>query len=102
MGESFEIPSSYDQIEMHRKVTDIQRRIEDSQHLIEQTSGRLKEFLRDVQKISQHPQATENNISLIQLYKLFLNKEKQLFASLNKFKKGDKLFMGFGWIPKCE
>jgi V-type H+-transporting ATPase subunit a len=36
------------------------------------------------------------------LYKLFLNKEKQLFASLNKFKKGDKLFMGFCWIPKCE
>jgi V-type H+-transporting ATPase subunit a len=44
----------------------------------------------------------ENNISLLELYKLFISKEKALFISLNKLKQGDKLFMGFCWIPKCE
>ena len=63
---------------------------------------RLKEFLRDVQETSQHPNAVENNISLIELYNMYLNKEKSLFGTLNKLKKGDKLFMGFCWMPKCE
>lgn len=44
----------------------------------------------------------ENTISLIEVYKLFLHKEKALYASLNKLKKGDKLFTGYGWIPKAE
>jgi vacuolar-type H+-ATPase subunit I/STV1 len=41
-------------------------------------------------------------VSLIELYKLFLNKEKSLYSMLNRFKKEDKLFHGFCWIPRVE
>ena len=44
----------------------------------------------------------ENTISLCEVYKLFLNKEKSLYSTLNKLKKGDKLYTGYGWIPKSE
>ncbi|MFS8160074.1 MAG: hypothetical protein ACMG6E_07665, partial [Candidatus Roizmanbacteria bacterium] len=64
------------------------------------THLRLKEYLRDVQKVSQNPDS--DIISLVELYKVFLNKEKLCFASLNKLKKGDGLFFGYCWIPKCE
>jgi hypothetical protein len=31
-----------------------------------------------------------------------LQKEKALYASLNKLKKQDKLFLGFCWIPSGD
>jgi len=39
---------------------------------------------------------------LIEIYKLFLQKEKALYLSLNKLKKEDKLCLGFCWIPKVD
>lgn len=36
---------------------------------------------------------------MIEIYKLFLQKEKALYTALNKLKKEDKLFLGFCWIP---
>jgi len=74
--------------------------IDDSSALIGTTYLRLKELLRDVQKISQNP--NESNISLVEIYKVFLNKEKVCFTTLNKLKKGEKLSLGYCWIPKCE
>jgi hypothetical protein len=44
----------------------------------------------------------DTTISLIELYKLFLHKERLLYTSLNKLKKGEKIFTGFCWIPSCE
>jgi len=41
-------------------------------------------------------------VSLIEIYRLFLQKEKALYCSLNKLKKEDKLFLGFCWIPKAD
>ena len=38
----------------------------------------------------------------MELYKLFLNKEKALYASLNKLKKEEKLFHGYCWIPRAD
>jgi vacuolar-type H+-ATPase subunit I/STV1 len=33
---------------------------------------------------------------------MFLQKEKALYASLNKLKKEEKLFLGFCWIPTAD
>jgi vacuolar-type H+-ATPase subunit I/STV1 len=33
---------------------------------------------------------------------VFLNKEKICFCTLNKLKKGEKLSLGYCWIPRCE
>jgi vacuolar-type H+-ATPase subunit I/STV1 len=50
--------------------------------------------------VSQNPSI--DTVSLIEIYKMFLFKERSLYVSLNKLKKGDKLFTGYGWIPKSE
>src|SRR6185312_14281364 len=46
--------------------------------------------------------SVENTISLCEVYKLFLEKEKSLYSNLNKLKKGDKLFTGYAWIPSAD
>jgi vacuolar-type H+-ATPase subunit I/STV1 len=38
----------------------------------------------------------------VELYKLFLNKEKALYTSLNKLKKEEKLFHVYCWIPRTD
>lgn len=101
MGKNFEIPSMIDDNDMNNRISNLQRRIDDARNLIGTTRLRLREFLREIQKISQNP-AIENNISLVELYKLFLNKEKALYSSLNRLKKEDKLFHGYCWIPRTD
>ncbi len=61
----------------------------------------MRDYLREIQKLSQN-QVDAGNASLIEIYKLFLQKEKALYASLNKLKKEDKLYLGFCWIPKAD
>lgn len=39
---------------------------------------------------------------MIELYKLFLNKEKALYATINRMKKEDKLYLGCCWIPRTD
>lgn len=64
---------------------------------------RLKDYLREMQKISQRQAHGDNStISLLEVYRLFLQKEKLLYSTLNKFKKEEKLFVGFCWIPKLD
>jgi vacuolar-type H+-ATPase subunit I/STV1 len=41
-------------------------------------------------------------MSLLELYKMFLYKEKYLYSTLNKLKKEEKLFLGFCWVPKAD
>ena len=42
------------------------------------------------------------SISLVELYKHFLYKEKAIYTQLNKLKEEDKLFHGYCWIPTTE
>jgi vacuolar-type H+-ATPase subunit I/STV1 len=43
-----------------------------------------------------------NDISLLEVYRTFLQKEKALYSTLNKFKGEEKLFVGFCWIPSLD
>jgi len=44
-------------------------------------------------------QPSANVMSLLEIFKMFLYKEKYLYTNLNKLKKEDKLYLGFCWIP---
>lgn len=81
------------------RISELERRIHDAKLLIDQTRVKLRDYLKEIQKVSQN-QGDGNNVSLLEIYKLFLQKEKALYTSLNKLKKEDKLFLGFCWIPK--
>lgn len=41
-------------------------------------------------------------MSILEIFKMFLQKEKILYSSLNKLKKEEKLFLGFCWIPQQD
>lgn len=99
-GQTVEIPSHMDAADLTKRTQELHRRIEDASHLIDTTRRRLREYLREMQKVSQNP-AIER-VSLIEIYKMFLHKERALYNTLNRLKKGDKLFTGYCWIPKSE
>ena len=41
-------------------------------------------------------------ISVLEVYKMFLIKEKTLYSTLNKFKIEGGLYIGFCWIPNLD
>jgi V-type H+-transporting ATPase subunit a len=43
--------------------------------------------------------AIKNGISIIEYYRLYLIKEKELYQQLNKLKMSGRLFLGELWIP---
>jgi hypothetical protein len=49
-----------------------------------------------------HGEEPKDSISLLEVYRVFLQKEKGLYSTLNKFRKEDKLYLGFCWIPKAD
>jgi V-type H+-transporting ATPase subunit a len=64
---------------------------------------RLKEYLKEMQVVCHRAENMDANVvSLLEVYKLFLQKEKVLYSNLNKFKVEDKLYIGFCWIPKLD
>ena len=52
MGKNFDIPSMIDDNDMNNRISGLQRRIDDAKNLIGTTRLRLREFLREIQKIS--------------------------------------------------
>lgn len=48
MGSRFDLPSQSDLTEIHRKIVELNRRVDDSTALLNTTSMRLKDFLRDI------------------------------------------------------
>ena len=55
-----------------------------------------KEYLKAVDVLEG------TQISRIQLYKLYLMKEKNLYENLNKMKQSQNLFVGVFWLPASE
>ena len=107
LGRNVEIPSVFHKNELNIKQKELAKRIIEAQHIIQMTRSRLKDYLREMQKVSQkhrmHGQEEAAvSISLLEVYRLFLQKEKGLYSTLNKFKKEEKLYLGFCWIPKAD
>lgn len=66
------------------------------------TRNRLKDYLREMQKVNQEPDNKNISISLLEVYRVFLQKEKMVYTTLNKFKVEEKLYLGFCWIPRQD
>ena len=101
-----EIPSVFHKNELNLKQQDLAKRIIEAQRIILLTRNRLKDYLREMQRVSQKPrlggEEPKESISLLEVYRVFLQKEKGLYSTLNKFKKEEKLYLGFCWIPKAD
>lgn len=103
MGRSVDIPNGMGSAELARRVKDLGNRIIDAKHIIGMTRMRLKEYLREMQKVCLRKENDSvNSMSLLEVYRLFLQKEKILYSTLNKFKKEEKLYLGFCWIPRND
>jgi hypothetical protein len=53
LGKNFDIPPGCEQNEINRLIALLEDRIEDSQKLINQTRQRLRDYLKEIQKVSQ-------------------------------------------------
>lgn len=103
MGRMVDIPNGLSQTEMAKRIQDLHNRIIESKHIIGLTRLRLKDYLKEMQKVClRNENVAVNNVSLLEVYRLFLEKEKLLYSTLNKFKKEDKLYLGFCWIPRQD
>jgi V-type H+-transporting ATPase subunit a len=88
-------------LEIANKVRDLQGRILEAGNLMRLTRNRLKDYLREMQKVDPKAETDNKNItiSLLEVYRVFLQKEKLLYGTLNKFKVEEKLYLGFCWVP---
>lgn len=84
-----------------RRIQELERRIVEARQLIGTTRFRLREYLREIQKVSIS-NSNANQVSLLEIYKMFIQKEKCLYITLNKLKREDKLYQGYCWIPKLD
>lgn len=96
--------------EVQRRVLDLERRIIDARSLVVDSRLRLKDYLKGIQKIIDRPDIHDAkdpdkdllSISVLEVYKMFLQKEKVLYSTLNKFKVEGGLYIGFCWIPTLD
>ena len=56
----------------------------------------IKEYLKAIDALEG------NQISKIQLYKLYILNEKYLYENLNKMKLDQNIFVGVFWLPTSE
>jgi hypothetical protein len=110
MGRQVEIPLAFGNKEIKDRIRDLERRILDTKNLLIASRLRFKDYLKGIQKIiDQSDLADEKDrdkailtISVLEIYKMFIVKEKALYATLNKFKVEGGLYIGFSWIPKLD
>lgn len=88
----------------------MERRIIDARSLVIDSRLRLKDYLKGIQKIIDRPDVQDERdpdrdilaISVLEVYKMFIIKEKTLYSTLNKFKVEGGLYIGFCWIPNLD
>ena len=89
---------------------DLERRIIDARSLVLSSRLRLKDYLKGIQKIIDRPDLHDERdpdrdilaISALEIYKMFIVREKALYTTLNKFKVEGGLYIGFCWIPNLD
>ena len=82
----------------------------DARSLVIDSRLRFKDYLKGIQKIIDRSDLQDERdpdkdlfaISVLEIYKMFLIKEKALYTTLNKFKIEGGLYIGFCWIPNLE
>jgi V-type H+-transporting ATPase subunit a len=72
----------------------LEARKNEAKSLINQTKIQLKNYLIEINLMK------ESELSLIQIQKWYILKERAIYRELNKLKNGDKILMGLMWCPK--
>ncbi|CAI2384062.1 unnamed protein product [Moneuplotes crassus] len=85
-----------DSIDINQEAQEASKRIKEFRDIMKKCYGEIKEYLKAVNTLEG------TQISKIQLYKLYLAKEKYLYENLNKMKIGRNLFIGLFWLPASE
>lgn len=52
MGKNFDVPQGGNQQEIMDRISELERRIHDAKLLIDQTRVKLRDYLREIQKVS--------------------------------------------------
>lgn len=88
-GERYEIPYGG----FTNKLKELEIRIRDARKILTNTRDELRKFLSAANTIEN-----EDSSALV-VYEWYVVKEKAIFTTLDKCRKGDKLFFGLYWIP---
>jgi vacuolar-type H+-ATPase subunit I/STV1 len=79
--------------EFRGKVREMERKIAETKLMMSTTREQMGNYLESINRL----EGVE--YSILQVYKLFIAKEKSVFAALNKLKPERKLFYGYFWCP---
>jgi len=94
MGQRFEIPE-LDTLEEVR--FEIKEKIKKSQALLLTSEGQLKDYLYDLNSSKAHD--NDKDVSVLEIYKWFVAKEKAIYYAMNQLKLHRQTFIGYMWIP---
>jgi len=94
MGQRFEIPDMHTLDEV---ILEIRGKVAKSRNLYETSVGQLKDYLYDLNSSKTHPE--DADVSVLEIYKWFVAKEKAIYYALNQLKLHRQTFIGYMWIP---
>lgn len=92
MGNRYEIPSSGFTDKLH----DLESKIRDAKKILTNTREETRKFL-----VMTNEMENEESSAML-VYEWYVIKEKSIFVTLNKLRRGDRLFFGLYWIPNSK
>ena len=94
MGQRFEIP---DMNGLDEVILEIKGKISKSRALYDTSVGQLKDYLYDLNSSKTHSE--DADVSVLEIYKWFVAKEKSIYYAMNQLKLHRQTFIGYMWIP---
>lgn len=89
MGTRFEIP----QAGFTEKLQELEKKIRDGKKILTNTREETRKFLEMTNDMENE------EASAMLIYEWYVVKEKAIYTTLDKCRKGDRLFFGLYWIP---
>jgi len=92
MGDRYEIPDSG----FTDKLQDLEKKIRDAKKILTSTRDETRKYLVMTNSMENEDTSTMN------VYEWYVIKERTIYLTLDKLKKGDRLFFGLYWIPNTK
>lgn len=92
LGNRFQV----NQDNYEEELNDAKRNLKDIKGMAKTCYTQIESYLKSVNTLEG------SHVSKIQLYKLYLVKEKGIYETINKMKHGHNFFFGAFWIPKSD
>lgn len=94
MGQRFEIP---DLNTLDEVILEIKEKIKKAINLRDTSIGQLKDYLYDLNSSKSH--SNDSEVSVLEIYKWFVAKEKAIYYAMNQLKLHRQTFIGYMWLP---